>query len=183
MRITGRKTDRVYSRRDGARGRQARRHRNPAPVLARLGSIPCRLMPHVRRRGRGHAAPRTSCTLEAREGMAVKTHTPRVLAARRNIIELLVASHPNDCLVCSRSKDCELSRLASNLGRARASLQRRQKDARHRPLVALARARSEQMHSVRPLRHHVPHGAGRRRHRLHRTAASRRASAPAFTRV
>lgn len=58
----------------------------------------------------------TSCTLEAREGMVVQTHSPRVLAVRRNIVELLVASHPRDCLACSRSKSCELLKLSSELG-------------------------------------------------------------------
>ncbi len=58
----------------------------------------------------------TSCTLEAKDGMQIRTSTPRVLSARRNIIELLIAGHPNDCLVCDRSSDCELSKLAAQLG-------------------------------------------------------------------
>ena len=58
----------------------------------------------------------TSCTLEAKDGMQVRTHTPRVLAARRNVLELMVASHPRDCLVCGKAKDCELSRLSADLG-------------------------------------------------------------------
>ena len=63
-------------------------------------------------------APRllTSCTLEVREGMAVHTHTPRVLKARRAIMELLIASHPQDCLSCVRGGDCELATLAGDLG-------------------------------------------------------------------
>ncbi len=58
----------------------------------------------------------TSCTLEAAEGMAVHTHTPRVLKARRAIMELLIASHPQDCLGCVRGGDCELATLAGDLG-------------------------------------------------------------------
>ena len=58
----------------------------------------------------------TSCTLEAADGLAVQTHTPRVLKARRAIMELLVASHPQDCLSCVRGGDCELSTLAADLG-------------------------------------------------------------------
>ena len=63
-------------------------------------------------------APRllTSCTLEATEGMAVRTHTPRVLKARRAIMELLIARHPQDCLSCVRGGDCELATLAGDLG-------------------------------------------------------------------
>ena len=37
------------------------------------------------------------------------THTPRILKARRAIIELMVANHPQDCLVCHRSGTCELA--------------------------------------------------------------------------
>jgi NADH-quinone oxidoreductase subunit G/NADP-reducing hydrogenase subunit HndD len=58
----------------------------------------------------------TSCTLEAADGLVVRTHTPRVLAARRAIMELLVASHPQDCLTCVRGGDCELADLAADLG-------------------------------------------------------------------
>ena len=63
-------------------------------------------------------APRlqTSCTLEARDGMTVHTHTPRILKARRAILELLIASHPQDCLTCVRGGDCELAALAGDLG-------------------------------------------------------------------
>ncbi len=58
----------------------------------------------------------TSCTLPARDGMVVRTHTPRIQRARRTIVELLLASHPDDCLFCPRSGDCELARLAADLG-------------------------------------------------------------------
>lgn len=63
----------------------------------------------------GTARLQTSCTLAAREGMVVRTHSPRVLRIRRNIVELLLASHPNDCLYCERAGDCELSRLATSM--------------------------------------------------------------------
>ncbi len=58
----------------------------------------------------------TSCTLDVTEGMQVRTHTPRVLKARRAIMELLIASHPQDCLSCVRGGDCELAMLAGDLG-------------------------------------------------------------------
>jgi NADH-quinone oxidoreductase subunit G/NADP-reducing hydrogenase subunit HndD len=63
-------------------------------------------------------APRlqTSCTLEAKDGQKIKTRSPRVQAVRRNITELLIANHPNDCLVCSRNQNCELAEVASELG-------------------------------------------------------------------
>ena len=58
----------------------------------------------------------TSCTLPAADGMVVHTHTPRILKARRAIVELMVANHPQDCLVCHRSGTCELADLAQELG-------------------------------------------------------------------
>jgi iron-only hydrogenase group A len=58
----------------------------------------------------------TSCTLLAADGMVVNTHTPRVQKARRAIVELMVANHPQDCLVCHRSGSCELAELAQELG-------------------------------------------------------------------
>jgi iron-only hydrogenase group A len=58
----------------------------------------------------------TSCTLPATDGLAVHTHTPRLLKARRAIVELMVANHPQDCLVCHRLGTCELADLAQELG-------------------------------------------------------------------
>ncbi len=58
----------------------------------------------------------TSCTLLATHGMVVHTHSPKVLKLRRNIVELLLASHPDDCLYCGRNGNCELAALALQLG-------------------------------------------------------------------
>jgi iron-only hydrogenase group A len=58
----------------------------------------------------------TSCTLPAADGMVVRTHTPRIIEARRTIVELLVANHPKDCLGCNRYGSCELADLAHEVG-------------------------------------------------------------------
>jgi iron-only hydrogenase group A len=57
-----------------------------------------------------------SCAFPAAEGMKVKTHSPRVVRARKTIIELLLANHPDDCLYCVRSGGCNLQELANELG-------------------------------------------------------------------
>ena len=57
-----------------------------------------------------------SCALEIREGMKIKTHSPRVLKARKTIIELLLVNHPDDCLYCERNGTCELQDLSEELG-------------------------------------------------------------------
>ena len=57
-----------------------------------------------------------SCAFPVADGMKVRTHTPRVVQARKTIVELLLADHPDDCLYCVRNAHCELQGLAENLG-------------------------------------------------------------------
>jgi NADH-quinone oxidoreductase subunit G/NADP-reducing hydrogenase subunit HndD len=54
-----------------------------------------------------------ACSYPAEEGMEIETRSPRVLNSRRTIMELLLASHPFDCLTCVRSGGCELQSLAA----------------------------------------------------------------------
>ncbi len=57
-----------------------------------------------------------SCAYPTVEGMKVQTHSPRVIRARKTIVELLLADHPDDCLYCVRNNCCELQALAAELG-------------------------------------------------------------------
>jgi iron-only hydrogenase group A len=57
-----------------------------------------------------------SCVGKVAPGMKVSTSSPRVLRARRNSVELLLANHPADCLKCARSGSCELQDAARDLG-------------------------------------------------------------------
>jgi iron-only hydrogenase group A len=57
-----------------------------------------------------------ACVGKVTEGMKVSTSSPRVMRARRNAVELLLANHPSDCLVCARSGTCELQDVAQRLG-------------------------------------------------------------------
>lgn len=57
-----------------------------------------------------------SCVYPVAEGMVVKTNTDKVRAARRMVVELLLANHPKDCLACQKSGDCELQKIAADLG-------------------------------------------------------------------
>jgi len=57
-----------------------------------------------------------SCVTSIREGMEIFTNTPRVRNARRLNLELLLAGHPKDCLVCDRNQSCELRKLAFDMG-------------------------------------------------------------------
>jgi len=57
-----------------------------------------------------------SCAYPAADGMKIKTHSPRAIRARKTIIELLLSNHPDDCLYCVRSGNCQLQTLANELG-------------------------------------------------------------------
>jgi NADP-reducing hydrogenase subunit HndD len=64
--------------------------------------------------GRRNLAP--ACSTKCEEGMVVKTHTTRVLNARRTVMEFILSDHPKDCLVCAKSGNCELQDMAHRLG-------------------------------------------------------------------
>jgi len=64
--------------------------------------------------GRRNLAP--TCSTNCEEGMVVKTHTTRVLNARRTVMEFILSDHPKDCLVCAKSGNCELQSMAHRLG-------------------------------------------------------------------
>jgi len=64
--------------------------------------------------GRRNLAP--TCSTKCEPGMVVKTHTTRVLNARRTVMEFILSDHPKDCLVCSKSGSCELQAMAHRLG-------------------------------------------------------------------
>ena len=56
-----------------------------------------------------------SCHTPAAEGMVIQTHSPRVIAARRTLLELMMANHPDNCLVCEAANQCELRQMAADL--------------------------------------------------------------------
>jgi NADP-reducing hydrogenase subunit HndD len=64
--------------------------------------------------GRRNLAP--SCSTEVTEGMVVRTHSIRVLNARRTVMELILSDHPKECLTCSKSGNCDLQNLAIKMG-------------------------------------------------------------------
>ncbi|KUG05332.1 periplasmic hydrogenase large subunit [hydrocarbon metagenome] len=53
-----------------------------------------------------------ACVSPVYEGMTVKTRTPKVVEARKTILELILSNHPQDCLNCIRNQNCELQTLA-----------------------------------------------------------------------
>jgi len=70
----------------------------------------------------------TACTLQAENGMVVKTRTPEVDRTRRVVLELMLASHPQDCLACPQNLNCELQAMAQYLGIDKQNLRYRPKN-------------------------------------------------------
>ncbi len=57
-----------------------------------------------------------ACTTPLEEGMDIVTHDPEIISVRRNILELILSFHPNECLTCGRNGSCELQELTSEFG-------------------------------------------------------------------
>ncbi|MBR1496590.1 MAG: [Oscillospiraceae bacterium] len=56
-----------------------------------------------------------SCSTPAVEGMEVFTHTTRVLQARVTNVSLILSQHNSTCTACTRSGNCALQSLASDI--------------------------------------------------------------------
>ena len=81
------------------------------PGLSRVGS--CRLC-LVEIKGSPKLFP--ACATLVREGMEVVTHSERLAAYRKMILELLFSEGNHICAVCVSNGNCELQTLAQNLG-------------------------------------------------------------------
>jgi len=57
-----------------------------------------------------------ACSTEPKANMIVKTDTGQIRAMRRVIVELMLASHDQNCTVCPKSVDCRLQKIAKQLG-------------------------------------------------------------------
>jgi NADH-quinone oxidoreductase subunit G len=65
-----------------------------------------------------HFGPKleTACTTPVSEGMVVRGLTEEVKAARKDVIEFLLTSHPLDCPVCDKGGECPLQNLTMEHG-------------------------------------------------------------------
>lgn len=57
-----------------------------------------------------------SCVTPIRPGLVINTRSPRVLERRKTIIKLLLASHPDTCMVCDKGNCCQLRKIATDMG-------------------------------------------------------------------
>jgi len=57
-----------------------------------------------------------ACALPVSEGLSVITNDPELVEVRRSVLQLILASHPQECLTCMRNQNCELQRLSAEFG-------------------------------------------------------------------
>lgn len=65
---------------------------------------------------KGQRKLKTACSTEVWEGAEIITNSKAVREARRTVLELILAEHPQDCLQCIRNGSCELQQLAQDFG-------------------------------------------------------------------
>ncbi len=68
----------------------------------------------VEAQGRRNLSP--ACITKCDEGAVIRTHSPRVMNARRTVMEFILSDHPKDCLICPKSGHCDLQDMANRLG-------------------------------------------------------------------
>ncbi len=63
-----------------------------------------------------------SCVTPVAQDMNIATDSDRVREHRKNIVRLMIAEHPESCIVCSKGNRCELRKAAAELGVAETRL-------------------------------------------------------------
>ena len=106
----------------------------------------------------------SSCSMQPRDGMVIKTNSKRLLKHRRMILELLLASHNCNCTICGKSGQCHLQSLAQQFGVRRIRFDdTREHYETDSSSPAIVR---EQVHPLRRLRSRVRGDAGYEYYRL-----------------
>lgn len=63
-----------------------------------------------------------SCVTPAAPDMVLLSDSPQVIKHRRNIVSLMMAEHPESCIVCNKGNRCQLRMVAAELGIAESHL-------------------------------------------------------------
>ena len=68
----------------------------------------------------GEELLKPACATNIKDGMKIQTHSKKVRELRKNLFELIIATHNIDCqlncLTCSRANNCELKDIAEDIG-------------------------------------------------------------------
>jgi NADH-quinone oxidoreductase subunit G len=65
----------------------------------------------------GSAKLELACATKVKDGMKATTAAPEVEAARKDVLEFLLAEHPLDCPVCDKAGECRLQDYYERYGR------------------------------------------------------------------
>ncbi len=57
----------------------------------------------------------SSCNTPVQEGMVIRTNTPKILAARKLNLEMMLSEHHLDCPTCPKNGVCELQAVCAEL--------------------------------------------------------------------
>ena len=57
-----------------------------------------------------------ACAAPVQENLSIITHDAELYQIRKTVIEMILSTHPNDCLMCARNGTCELQRFAAEFG-------------------------------------------------------------------
>jgi len=71
-----------------------------------------------------------ACCTPIEEGMSVITHDPEIFQIRKSVIELILSTHPDECLTCPRNQNCELQTLAADFGIRENPFEKRLREAK-----------------------------------------------------
>ncbi len=71
----------------------------------------------------GHRNLVTACTTTVTEGMKIQTESEQVTEARKTLLDLLLANHPQDCMTCEKTGDCRLQDYCYRYGVKASSFQ------------------------------------------------------------
>lgn len=75
----------------------------------------CRICVTEVNEGRGFRLV-AACVYPCSNGMEILTSSPKVIESRKKTLELILSTHDRKCLSCVRSGNCELQKLAKDLG-------------------------------------------------------------------
>ena len=64
---------------------------------------------------KGARSLQAACVYPVSEGLIISTKSPAVREARKVTLELILSNHDKKCLTCTRSRSCELQKLAEDL--------------------------------------------------------------------
>ena len=134
---------------------------DPEPVLP-PGPAGVGRLRHLR--GQGEGLAEAGARLHHAGRRRAGDHHPRSgdrTSIRRTVIELILSTHPNDCLQCPRNHNCELQTLAAEFGIREVPFGKRAARPARGRLDALDHAQSGEVHPVRPLRGRLPADAER----------------------